>query len=1474
MGTHEKWDFWIDRGGTFTDVVARDGDGRIHVRKLLSEDPEHYDDAALAAIRQLLGVADANGAIPADRIRTVKMGTTVATNALLERRGAPVCLITTRGFADLLEIGYQDRPDIFALRVVKPSQIVAERIEADERVLADGAVRRPPDLDRLRAELQAARERGIRSAAVVLLHSYAYPRHERLIGCLAEEVGFSHVSLSHQVSGEIKAVARGSTTAVDAYLTPILRDYVAGVRSPLGPAVELRFMQSHGGLVDADRFTGASAILSGPAAGVVACGHVADLAGLGKVVGFDMGGTSTDVSRYDGRYERVFETTTAGVRIQAPMMSINTIAAGGGSILGYVDGRMRVGPASAGANPGPACYRRGGPPAVTDANAVLGRISPRHFPACFGPHADQPIDVGASRAALAGIAEAVRSETGREMSVEEVAAGFVRITNESMVSAIRQISVARGYDVREYALVCFGGAGAQHACAMADALGIRTILLHPLAGVLSAYGMGLADVIETAVQAVLEPLTAETAARLDERFARMEAAAGDAMRRQGFGDDRIEHARSLDLRYEGVDAYLNVPLATGADARECFEALHRQFFGFDKPGHPVEVVNVRLETRGRTAKPEEPLLEAADHDVDDSLAFDSTVIHFEHVGPEGRRALRPTPTCVYRRADLRPGARLDGPAMIVEDVSTVIVDPGWQACVSRRGHLVLTARTEPVRRERAGTQRDPVILEVFNNLFMSIAEQMGIALSKVSHSTNIKERLDFSCALFDAEGNLVANAQHIPVHLGAMGESVRALAASKGDSIRPGDVYVTNDPYHGGSHLPDVTVITPVFSPAGRRTFFVASRGHHADIGGVAPGSMPPDTRTIDEEGVLIHEFLLVSKGRLREREFVELLSGGPHPARNIRERLGDVQAAVAANAAGVRLLGELIERYGLDVVTAYMRHVRDNAAEAMRAVLGELPDGEHSFEDFLDDGSRIAVTVRIKGDRATVDFAGTGPQVPGNLNAPRAVVTAAVLYVFRTLIPRPVPLNSGCLEPIEIIVPPGSLLDPRPPAAVAGGNVETSMRITDVLYGALGKLAAGQGTMNNLTFGGDSLAYYETICGGEGAGFGFDGADAVHVRMTNTRITDPEVIERRYPVLVRSFSVRAGSGGAGVWRGGHGVRREIEFLEPMRAAILSERRTRAPFGLNGGASGQPGRNLLIREGRTEELPGKAGLRVRAGDVLAVETPGGGGYNPSAGEWAAMAPATARRLFREQRYAGPTAHVSAGCVQANFVALPAAAADDFEAYCRANPRPCPLLERLGPGAALTRQLAAGADVRTDLPRYRVYLPNGAYAECLDVSRWYRHDLVAFLLGCSFTFDEALAKAGLEARHLAEGVNVPMYRTDRETAAVGPFAGALVVSMRPIPAGRVEEARRLTRPFDRAHGEPVHHGDPSALGIADLGRPDWGRPVTIRPGEVPVFWACGVTTQVAVETALRAGAIDLAITHAPGHMFISDLRAQL
>jgi 5-oxoprolinase (ATP-hydrolysing) len=978
-------------------------------------------------------------------------------------------------------------------------------------------------------------------------------------------------------------------------------------RPETGDNAPLRFMQSNGGLAEADRFSGKDAILSGPAGGVVAYAHVCKLAGFEKAIGFDMGGTSTDVSRYDGRYERIFEKVVAGVRIKAPMMYIETVAAGGGSILTFDGHRFTVGPESAGANPGPACYRRGGPAAVTDANLVLGRIQPTYFPACFGPNADEPLDSDASRQKLGAIAARVRESTGRDLSIEEIAAGFIRIANENMAKPIKEISVARGYDVQEYALACFGGAGAQHACAIADTLGIRTILLHPYAGVLSAYGMGLADMIHSDVEATLCPLNTNTVNELEPDFARLEAEGRRTIQAEGFDAVHTTVERSVDLRYVGVDTSLNVVIRDPVTLRADFEAQHKTLYGFVKDDHPIEVLNIRVETVGHIDKPNEPELPYEPRDVPDELRIDTVTVHFDTLGEDGTRTLQATSTPVYERTRLKPGMRVTGPALIVEAVSTVVVDPAWQAEMNSRGHLVLTA-SERVVQERVAAECDPIMLEVFNNLFMSVADQMGTTLERVSHSVNIKERLDFSCAIFTDAGELVANAPHIPVHLGAMSESVMAIVAANPDGMRPGDVYLTNDPYHGGSHLPDVTVVTPVFSESHELLFIVANRGHHADIGGIAPGSMPPFSRSIDEEGIVLHNFKLVSEDRFHEDAIVAKLGEGRYPARNITERLSDLRAQIAANNAGMRLMRDLCAQYGVDVVRAYMEHVRANAANSMRDAICALPDGVHRFEDRLDSGATIRCAITVEGDRAVVDFTGTDPQLDTNLNAPPAVTLAAVLYVFRTLIGKPIPLNSGCLDPIEVRIPEGSLLNSKYPAAVVGGNVETSQRVVDVLYGALGVVAASQGTMNNVSFGTKHFGYYETICGGAGAGPGFDGASAVHVHMTNTRITDPEVLEQRYPVILREFSIRRGSGGAGRWRGGDGVTRSIEFRGPMSVSLLTERRVTRPFGVDGGEPGKRGRNTHDRGGVVEELPGHAALDVQAGDIVTLHTPGGGGY--------------------------------------------------------------------------------------------------------------------------------------------------------------------------------------------------------------------------------------------------------------------------
>jgi 5-oxoprolinase (ATP-hydrolysing) len=1480
------WSFWVDRGGTFTDVVARDPEGRIHVHKLLSEDPGQYDDAALEAARRLIGLEGTEELREAP-VEAVRMGTTVATNALLEREGAAVCLVITAGFEDLLEIGTQDRPELFALEIVKPEPLVSVVVGVKESIDARGGVEAQPDLVALRGRLEAAKAGGAEAVAVVFKNAYRNPANELAVGALAQELGFAHVGLSHEVVREVGLTGRGDTTTADAYLSPILRRYVDRVGRALGPETSLRFMQSSGGLADAHRFSGKDAILSGPAGGVVACAHVARLAGHDKVIGFDMGGTSTDVCRIDlaEGFERTYERVVAGVRLKAPMLNVVTIAAGGGSVLGFDGRRLTVGPESAGADPGPVCYRRpAGKLAVTDANAVLGRVQADVFPTCFGPSGDEPLDVEAARAALADRAEEVARDTGQRLSPEELAAGYVRIANESMAAAIREISVARGYDVSDYALLCFGGAGAQHACALAQGLGMRTVLVHPSSGVLSAYGMGLADVVHTDVEALLVPLDAAARGPCAQIVERLAARGRDRVSAQGIAADQITWRASLDLRYRGVDASLSVvePRGVSADGpddawlaawRAAFEEQHQRLYGFTRPDHALELVNVRVETVGATEKPAEPAEDETPRAVPASEARRVARVWVDQVGDDGARRVAQTGAPVFERERLVPGDVVTGPAIIAEPVSTVVVDPGWQAQVDGRRVLVLTA-VDAQPAERLTTARDPVALEILGNLYMSIAEQMGATLRRVSLSVNIKERLDYSCAVFDGQGGLVANAPHIPVHLGAMGESVKAIVASRGQDLRPGDAFLTNDPYHGGSHLPDITVVSPVFAPGetgegGAPLFFVANRGHHADVGGVVPGSMPPFSRTIDEEGVRLHDVLLVRDGRLLVDDLRARLGAGPHPVRGIDERIADLEAQVAANAVGGRLLEELIERHGADVIAAYMGHVQDDAAAAMSEAIAALPDGSASFTDRLDEGARIAVTISVDGERARIDFAGTDPPVTGNLNAPRAVVLAATLYVFRTLVRRPIPLNAGCLRPLDVVIPAGCLLDPAPPAAVVGGNVETSQRIVDALYGALGKLGAAQGTMNNLTFGGADFGYYETICGGAGAGLGFDGASAVHTHMTNTRITDPEVLELRFPVALRRFAVRRGSGGEGVWRGGDGVIRELEFLAPMQAAVLSERRAVAPYGAHGAGSGACGRNLIVRAGgQAEELAGKVRLDVAAGDRLVVETPGGGGYRPTAAEWAAMPPATARRLFREGRFAGPTCGTSLGHVQANLVVLPAEHADAFAAYCAANPGPCPLLERLEPGAWSPSRMAKGADLRTDLPAYREYDAAGARG-LPDLTGVWRDDLVAFLIGCSFSTEEALLAGGVEVRHVAEGKNVPMFRTNRRTRAVGPFGGELVVTLRPMPRDQVREATRISTPYWHGHGGPVHVGDAEALGIGDLGQPDYGDAVTVRRGEVPVFWACGVTTQVALEGAIAAGAVERAWTHAPGSMVVCD-----
>ncbi|MGC8701458.1 MAG: hydantoinase B/oxoprolinase family protein [Thiomonas sp.] len=1207
MSATGRWQFWIDRGGTFTDVVARRPDGALLTHKLLSENPEQYRDAAVAGIRQLLGLPPGARTTP-QQVECVRMGTTVATNALLERKGEPLVLVTTRGFRDALRIAYQNRPRLFDRRIVLPELLYSRVIEAQERVAADGSVLQPLAQAALRAQLQQAFDAGLRAVAIVFLHGWQQTVHEAQAAAIARDIGFTQISTSHQTSPLIKFVSRGDTTVVDAYLSPILRRYVEQVAAEM-PGVPLLFMQSSGGLTEAGGFRGKDAVLSGPAGGIVGMARTAQAAGHARVIGFDMGGTSTDVSHFDGRLERVFDTEVAGVRLRAPMLHIHTVAAGGSSILHFDGARLRVGPDSAGANPGPACYRRGGPLTITDANVLLGRIRPEHFPAVFGPQADQPLDLETVRERFAQLAARIAIDTGQPQTPEGVAEGYLAIAVQAMAGAIKRISLARGHDVTRYVLQCFGGAGAQHACAVADALGMERVFIHRYAGVLSAYGMGLAEQTAMQQRSVEAPLDDALLPRLQALRDALAAQVTQELLAQEVPAGAIRLQVKVLLRYDGSDAALPVALADAPSMRAAFEQTYLQRYAHHMPERGLVVDALLVEAAGGG----EPVLSEPQR----------TPI----AGEMPRWAVLPVfidgswqEAALVQRADCLPGQQIDGPAILTETNTTLFIAPGWRAGITAAGHVELQRLAAQARVRDDTTTVDPVRLELFNNLFMHIAEQMGVQLQNTAVSVNIKERLDFSCALFDSEGQLIANAPHVPVHLGSMGESIQTVIGQNRASMRPGDVFLLNDPYHGGTHLPDITVVTPVFDRAGAQVlFYVGSRGHHADIGGITPGSMPPFSRRIDEEGVVIDNFKLVDAGRLREAELLALLQGGPWPARNPQQNLADLKAQIAANQIGVQELQRLVTDHGLGVVQAYMRHVQDNAEAAVRRVIGALHDGQFSLE--LDSGARICVAIRV--DRATrsatIDFTGTSPQQPDNFNAPRAVTVAAVLYVFRCLVDDDIPLNAGCLKPLRLIIPEGSMLAPRSPAAVVAGNVEVSMCVTNALFGALGLQAASQCTMNNFTFGNAQHQYYETIAGGSGAGGvfdaqgqqigGFDGTSAVQTHMTNSRLTDPEVLEQRYPVRLERFALRAGSGGAGRWHGGDGGVRRIRFLAPMTAAILSNGRRVGAFGLHGGASGAVGINRVERaDGRCETLPASASVELRAGDVFVIETPGGGGY--------------------------------------------------------------------------------------------------------------------------------------------------------------------------------------------------------------------------------------------------------------------------
>ena len=1193
-----RWQFWIDRGGTFTDIVARRPDGSLLTHKLLSENPEQYKDAAVAGIKFLLGLR-ADEVISADLVEAVKMGTTVATNALLERKGERTALLITRGFRDALRIAYQNRPRLFDRNILLPELLYSAVGEVDERIGAHGDVVTPLDEAAVRSKLQGLFHEGYRTLAVVLMHGYRFPDHELAIGRMAEEIGFTQVSLSHQVSPMMKLVSRGDTTVVDAYLSPILRRYVEQVAGEM-QGVNLLFMQSNGGLTDAHRFQGKDSILSGPAGGIVGMVGTAKAAGFDRIIGFDMGGTSTDVSHYAGEFEREFETQVAGVRMRAPMMSIHTVAAGGGSILHFDGTRYRVGPDSAGANPGPASYRRGGKLAVTDCNVMLGKIQPTYFPKVFGPHADEALDRSIVVQKFTAMANDIFNATGIRREPEEVAEGFIEIAVGNMANAIKFISVQRGHDITDYTLTTFGGAGGQHACLVADALGMTRIFAHPFGGVLSAYGMGLADQTAMKDQAVEALLSADSAAELGHSFDELARTARADLLAQGVDEHRIHVQKRAHLRYDGTDSAIVVNFGETRTMIEQFEVAYKKRYSFLMHDKPIVVEAISVEAIG--------------------VAVDNAAVSEQLVPRED--ALRASEvvqlfsggawhdTMLYARADTRPGDIIAGPAVIAEKNATMIVEPGWQAEVSDLNHLILTRVETRPQRKAIGTSVDPVMLEVFNNLFMSIAEQMGLRLQNTALSVNIKERLDFSCAVFDAEGNLIANAPHIPVHLGSMGDSIKTVMRENAGKMRPGDVFMLNDPYHGGTHLPDVTVVTPAFDRDGKTIlFYVGSRGHHSDIGGITPGSMPAESTTIEQEGVLINNFKLVSAGQFLEQETVQLLSSGAYPARNIGQNLADFRAQIAANQKGVEELLKMVDHFSLEVVQSYMKHVQDNAEEAVRRVISALKDS--SYEYHLDNGAVIKVAIRVNREERTadIDFTGTSAQLPNNFNAPSAICYAAVLYVFRTLVDDEIPLNAGCLKPLNVIIPEGSMLNPRYPAAVVSGNVETSSCITNALYGALGVLASAPGTMNNFTFGNDEYQYYETISGGSGAGQGFNGTDVVQTHMTNSRLTDPEVLEWRYPVRLDSYEILRNSGGSGKWRGGNGGIRKVRFLESMTASILSNNRIVPPFGMAGGGDGNCGKNYVIRsDGTNEALGFVASTEMHPGDVFVIETPGGGGY--------------------------------------------------------------------------------------------------------------------------------------------------------------------------------------------------------------------------------------------------------------------------
>ena len=1193
------WQFWIDRGGTFTDIVAKKPDGKIIIDKLLSENSDAYKDAAVAGIRRILDLKNEDK-IPTDIISSVKMGTTVATNALLERKGDRTLLLITKGFGDLLRIGYQNRPLLFDLSIKLPELLYERVVEVSERLNEKGEVVTELNEEEVRNSLIKAKSDGINSVAIAFMHSYINPDHENKIEQIAKEENFNQISVSHKVSPLIKLVGRGDTTVVDAYLSPILRRYVNQVSEELQDtkSTQLMFMQSNGGLTDANLFQGKDALLSGPAGGVVSMTQTGKQAGFNKLIGFDMGGTSTDVCHFAGEFERSFETELAGVRIRAPMMQINTVAAGGGSILSYKDGRFQVGPESAGAIPGPASYGRGGPLTVTDCNVLLGKLNPDFFPKVFGKTGDQPLNFEIVKKKFSDLSDIISKEKNEPMmDIFKMAEGFLKIAVENMANAIKKISIQKGYDVTNYMLNCFGGAGGQHACNVADSLGISNVMIHPYAGVLSAYGMGLAEIrsireghFEKNITNILDA---------DNLIEILSSQAKKDLNNQDISDASIILLKNAFLHYKGSHQNLEIKFDTPENMRKSFEQEHKKRFGFFVEDREIFIEMLTVEAVGKKTESYDFLNPNTSTTKANPIAFKKMYVNGSEIN-----------TPIYKRDELIIGQNILGPAIIVEATGTNIIDDGWSGTLDKHYNLILSRAEEKKLQKGIGTSVDVVMLEVFNNLFMNIAEQMGATLANTAYSVNIKERLDFSCALFNNEGSLVANAPHVPVHLGSMSEAIKTVVRLNKDNIYPDDVFVLNAPFNGGTHLPDVTVITPVFDKNAKEIiFFVASRGHHADIGGKTPGSGPPDSKHIEEEGVLIDNFKLFDKGIFREQEMRKILSSGKYPCRNIEHNMADLAAQVAANKTGIHEINSMIDQFGIETVHAYMNHVQDNAEESIRNAIVNLKQGEYEYE--LDNGEFIRVNVKIdkKNREAIIDFTGTAPKNPFNYNAPMAVCYAVILYVFRTLVGNNIPLNEGCFKPIKIIIPNNSMINAKYPSAVIAGNTEVSQLTCNALFGALGVIAGSQATMNNFIWGNDTIQNYETICGGTGAGPNFHGTSAIQTHMTNTRSTDPEVLETRFPVRLEEFSIRKNSGGKGKFNGGDGVTRKLRFLEPMTVTTLCSHRRVKPFGLNGGSPGDCGKEWLERtDGSILNLNGNDSCEVEPNDLFVMETPGGGGF--------------------------------------------------------------------------------------------------------------------------------------------------------------------------------------------------------------------------------------------------------------------------